>query len=115
MDAGWRRGLAWRRRGRTGTDTGLPALASLATATRAGAIGERLSGTGGYSSRWAGACSPRQLRNRDKFDQDPVIDELSRRPSESRTTLELPAARRARRPLDRHRYRLRSRSGQAAT
>jgi redox-sensitive bicupin YhaK (pirin superfamily) len=36
-------------------------------------------GTGAYFRRWAGACPPRKLRNRDKCDQSPVTDELPRR------------------------------------
>src|SRR5882762_8310061 len=71
MDAGRPRRLAWRRRRRTGMDAGLPALDRLAARARGGTIGERLSGTGAYSQRWAGACPPRQLRNRDKCDQAP--------------------------------------------
>src|SRR5438552_17954371 len=62
MDAGRRRRLAWRRCRRTGTDAGLPALDRLAARARGGTIGERLSRTGAYSQRWAGACPPRQLR-----------------------------------------------------
>src|SRR5712691_11322740 len=98
-----RRRLAWRRCRRTGTDAGLPALGRLAARARGGTIGERLSGTGAYSERWAGACPPRQLRNRDKSDQSPVTDELPRRAFEGWRTLELPAAHRAHRALDRRR------------
>src|SRR4029077_19137844 len=47
----------------------------LAARTRAGIIGERLSVTRGYSPQWAGACPPRQLRNRDECDQCPVADD----------------------------------------
>src|SRR6266404_5305874 len=114
MYAGRRRRLAWRRHGRTGTDAGLPALDRLAARTGVGTIGERLSGAEGYSPRWAGACPPRQLRNRDKFDQSPVTDQLPRRAFESWRTLELSAARRAQCPLDRRRDGLPSRSGRAA-
>src|SRR5882762_7066924 len=103
MDAGRRRCLArWRLR-RTGTDAGLPALDRLAARTRAGTIGERLSVTGGHSPRRAGTCPPRQLWKRDKCNQSPVADELSRRALEGWRTLELPAARRAHCPLDRRR------------
>src|SRR5258705_4876166 len=95
MDAGRRRRLAWRRRRRTGTDPGLPALDRLAARARAGTIGERLSGTEGYSQRSAGAGAPRQLRGRDECDQSPVTDALPRRAVEGWRTLELPADRRA--------------------
>src|SRR5437879_306737 len=103
MDAGrWRR-LAWRRHRRGGTDARLPALDRLAARARARAIGERLSGTRSYSQRWAGACPARQLRNRDKFAQSPITDELPRRAFGSWTALELSAARQAHGPLDRRR------------
>src|SRR5882724_5884865 len=108
MDAGWPRRLAWRRRRRTGTDAGLPALGRLAARARAGTIGERLSGTGAYSQRWAGACPSRHLRNRDKHARSPVTDELSGRTPAGWRTLELPAAPRAHRTLGRHREGLRA-------
>src|SRR6267143_2624329 len=115
MDAGrWRR-LAWWRLRRTGTDAGLPALDRLTARTRAGTIGERLPVTGGDSPQWAGACLPRQLRHRDKFDQSPVTDELPRRAFEGWRTLEVPAAGRAHCPLDRRRDGLRSRARRVAT
>src|SRR6266849_1070770 len=114
MDARWWRRLAWWRLRRTGTDARLPALDSLAARTRAGTIGERLPVTGGDSPRWAGACPPRQLRHRDKFDQSPVTDELPRRAFEGWRTLELPAARRPRCPLDRRGEGFRSDPGRAA-
>src|ERR1700681_140870 len=101
MDAGRRRRLAWWRHRRIGTNAGLPALDRLAARTRAGTIGERLSVTGGHSPKWAGACPPRKLRNRDKCDQSPVADELPRRAFEGWRTLELPATRRAHCALDR--------------
>src|SRR6266404_2746919 len=115
MDAGRRRRLAWRRRRRTGTDAGLPALDRLAARARAGTIGERLSGTRGYSPRWAGACPARQLRNRVKCDRSPVADELPRRAFEGWGTLELPAGRRAHCPLDSPGDGFRSGPGRAAT
>src|SRR5258708_39136650 len=111
MDARRRRSLARRRRRRTGTDARFPALGRLATRAGAGTIGKRLSGTEGYSSRWAVAGPARQLRNRDKCDQDSFTDELPRGAFESWRTLELPAARRARCRLDRRRERLGSRPG----
>src|ERR1700694_5503837 len=114
MDAGWRWRLAWWRIRRTGTDAGLPALDRVAARTRTGIIGERLSVTGGYSPRWAGAHPPRQLRNRDKFDQSPVADQLPRRAFEGWRTLELSAARRAHCPLGRRRDGHHSGPGRAA-
>src|SRR6266850_8317445 len=114
MDAGGPRRLAWWRGGRAGTDAGLPALGRLAARARAGTIGERLSGTGPYSQPWASACPSRQLWNRDKCARSPVTDELSGLTSESWRTLELPAAPRAHRALDRHREGRRARSGRAA-
>ena len=69
-----RRRLAWWRTRRAGTDAGLPALDCLASRTRAGNIGERLSFTGSHSPRWAGANPPRHLRNCDKRDQSLVAD-----------------------------------------
>src|SRR5258706_13872118 len=93
MDAGRRWRLAWWRIRRTGADAGLPALDRLAAGTRTGTIGECLSVTGRYFPRWAGACPPRQLRHRDKRNQIPVADELSRRALEVGRTLEPPASR----------------------
>jgi len=69
--------------GESGRTAGLPALDRLASRTRTGNIGERLSVTGGDSPRRVGACPPRQLRKRDQCDQCPVADELSRRAFES--------------------------------
>src|SRR5580704_7473272 len=100
MDAGRRRRLARRRGRRTRADAGLPVVDRVAARAGTRTIAERLSGAGGYSPRWAGACPPRHLRNRDKFDQGPVTDELPRRAFEGRRTLELPATGRAHSPLD---------------
>src|SRR5437879_2152623 len=69
--------------GESGRTAGLPALDRLASRTRTGNIGERLSVTGGDSPRRVGACPPRQLRKRDQCDQCPVADELFRRAFES--------------------------------
>src|ERR1700751_4175925 len=114
MDAGRRRRLAWWRLRRTGADAGLPALDRIAARTRAGTIGERLSGTRGYSPRWASACPPRQARKREQCDQSSISDELSRRAFEGWTKLELPAPRPANCPLDCRGDGLRSGPGQAA-
>src|SRR5579862_202763 len=108
MDAGRRRSLAWRRGRRTGADARLPALDCLAARVGTRTIGERLSGAGGYSPRWAGARPPRQLRSRYKYDQNLVADKLPRGPFESGRALELPAALRAHGSLDRRRDGLRS-------
>src|SRR5882757_6509520 len=100
MDASRRRRLAWRRPRGTGPDARLPAVDCLAARPRTRNIGERLSGTGRDSPRWAGARPPGQPRNCDKFDQSPGADELPRDTFESRRTLALSAARWAHGPLD---------------
>src|SRR5712692_2719236 len=80
----------------------------------AGGVEWMRAGGGVWHGGGAGARPRRQLRKRDKCDPGPVADELSCRAFEGWRTLELSAARRAHRPLDRSREGFRSGSGRAA-
>jgi len=109
-----RASIHWRWRGRS-CRTKSPISVHPAVRRTHWNIGERLSGTGRHSRRWAGARPSRQLRSRDKFDQSPSTDELPRATFECRRTLALSTAHWAHGPLDGHWDGLRARPRRIAT
>src|SRR5580704_17923043 len=87
MDAGGRRRLAWRRRGRAGSDPWLSALDCLAAASRIGTISQPLSKSARPTAGRARAHTFGQVRIGDERHRASFSDQLPRRAPEGRRLL----------------------------